>query len=233
VAPDERRRAHCWDDVLGDDERLVARGYAGDRYFRGPPALLMVDLYNKAFGPTPLPLAEAVRVEPSSCGLAGWEALPSLETLLRAARGAHRTVVHTVPESGVGGAALRRLSQRGEAWGDAIVDALRPRTDEIVLPKGRASAFCGTLLDSLLRRAGVQGLVVAGESTSGCVRATVVDAFSLGFDVVVVEEATFDRSPLSHRVNLFDMHCKYATVVGVECAVALLGEGADTSLVPW
>jgi maleamate amidohydrolase len=72
-------------------------------------------------------------------------------------------------------------------------------------------------------------VIVAGETTSGCVRATVVDAYSLGFAVVVVEEATFDRSVLSHKVNLYDMHLKYASVVHLEEALELLAAGAGTS----
>jgi nicotinamidase-related amidase len=68
----------------------------------------------------------------------------------------------------------------------------------------------------------VESLVVVGESTSGCVRASAVDAYSLGFDVVVVEDGVFDRSPLSHKMSLVDLHLKYATVVDMDTAVSLL-----------
>jgi nicotinamidase-related amidase len=62
---------------------------------------------------------------------------------------------------------------------------------------------------------GVQSLIVCGEATSGCVRASVVDAYSSGFHVVVVEECTFDQTELTHKVNLFDMHHKYADVMNL------------------
>jgi nicotinamidase-related amidase len=63
---------------------------------------------------------------------------------------------------------------------------------------------------------------VCGESTSGCVRASVVDAYSYGFHTVVVEEGCFDRSLLSHKVNLFDLHHKYADVMHVDEVVRAL-----------
>ena len=63
---------------------------------------------------------------------------------------------------------------------------------------------------------GVDSLIVCGESTSGCVRASVVEGYSYGYHMTVVEECTFDRSMLSHKVNLFDLHHKYADVMKVE-----------------
>ena len=68
----------------------------------------------------------------------------------------------------------------------------------------------------------VNSLIICGESTSGCVRATTVDAFSYGFHNVVVEECTYDRSVLSHKVNLFDLHHKYADVMHVGDVIAHL-----------
>jgi maleamate amidohydrolase len=220
---------HCWDDVLGDDERLVARGYAGPRPVRGRRALVMIDLYNRAFGTRPAPLAEAVAEAPASCGSAAWDALPGLTTLLGTARTAGVPVIHTVAGVAAATTTLRTVTSTTAGseglpadWDDRIVDPLTPVDGEVVVAKDRASAFFGTTLDTVLRRAGVDALVVCGETTSGCVRATVVDAYSLGFDVVVVEDATFDRSPLSHKASLFDMHLKYATVVGVDQGCALL-----------
>ena len=80
----------------------------------------------------------------------------------------------------------------------------------------RASGFFGTPLVAHLTQAGVDTVIVCGESTSGCVRASVADAYSYGFHVVVVEECTYDRSLLSHKVNLFDMHHKYADVMHLD-----------------
>jgi maleamate amidohydrolase len=85
----------------------------------------------------------------------------------------------------------------------------------VVITKQRASAFYGTPLTAHLTQLGVQTLIVCGESTSGCVRASAVDAYSHGYHVVLVEECCFDRSPLSHKINLFDLHHKYADVMHV------------------
>lgn len=228
---------HCWEDVLGDDERLVAQGYAGPRPVRGKRALVMIDLYNRAFGTRPAPLAEAIAEGAASCGSAAWDALPDLQALLDTARTAGVPVVHTVAGVAASTTTLRTATSTSAGshglptdWDDRIVDPLAPVAGEVVIAKNRASAFFGTTLDTILRQAGVEALVVAGETTSGCVRATVVDAYSLGFDVVVVEDATFDRSPISHKVSLFDMHLKYATVVGTDRGLELLRDDRPATL---
>jgi nicotinamidase-related amidase len=82
--------------------------------------------------------------------------------------------------------------------------------------------FQGTPIVSHLSLLGVRSLIVCGESTSGCVRASVVDAYSTGFHVSVVEECTYDRVELSHKVNLFDLHHKYVDVMHVEEVVGHL-----------
>ena len=69
----------------------------------------------------------------------------------------------------------------------------------------------------------MRSVIICGERTSGCVRATAVDAYSHGFHVALVEECCFDRSPLSHKVNLFDLHHKYADVLHVDAVLAHLG----------
>ena len=92
----------------------------------------------------------------------------------------------------------------------------KPQPGDVVITKQRASVFYGTPLMAHLTQLGIQTLIVCGESTSGCVRATAVDAYSNGFHVVLVEECCFDRSELSHKVNLFDMHHKYTDVMHVD-----------------
>lgn len=220
---------HCWSDVLGPTERLFAENFRGPREFGGRPALLLIDLYNKAFGDRPEPLEDSVRRCPTSCGMAAWDALPPVTDLLTLARGMGVPVVYSTGEARAEarlGGATRRAPASGEddAWGYAIVDQVAPHADDRVIYKSRASAFFGTPLESYLRRLGVDTVVLAGETTSGCVRATAVDAYSHGFHVVLVEEAVFDRSELAHKVNLFDLHHKYATVLHLGEALAYLAE---------
>ena len=88
-----------------------------------------------------------------------------------------------------------------------------PEPEDITIYKERASSFYGTPLIAHLTRLGISSLIVCGESTSGCVRASVVDAYSNGYHVSIVEECGFDRSIISHKVNLFDLHHKYADVM--------------------
>lgn len=218
---------HCWDDVIGSDERLIAEEYRGHEALGRRPVLLLVDCYRKVFGDHPQPLAEAIARFPSTCGLAGWEALGPLGQLLDAARRAVVPVVHTTGQRRTAarlGAATRRPRADGEdeADGYEFVAPLKPLPHELVIDKSRASAFFGTPLSTWLRQLDADTLVVAGETTSGCVRASVVDAFSHGLRVAVVEEATFDRSELSHKVNLFDMHLKYATVLHIDAGIEYL-----------
>jgi nicotinamidase-related amidase len=97
-----------------------------------------------------------------------------------------------------------------------IFHEFTPQDGDVVIYKQRASVFQGTPIVSHLSLLGVRSLIVCGESTSGCVRASVVDAYSTGFHVSVVEECTYDRVELSHKVNLFDLHHKYVDVMHVE-----------------
>lgn len=215
------RAEHCWDDVIGPDERLIASRFGTVRRLGQRPALLMIDCYAKVFGDRPLPLAEAVEESATSCGTAAWEALPELEKLLAAARDAGLPVIHTTGEARssarLGGATLRTpAAGEDDLAGYQFVPSLAPVAGELVAYKTRASAFFGTPVSTWLRQLGVDTLIVAGETTSGCVRASVVDAYSHGFHVAVVEEATFDRSALCHKVNLFDMHLKYASVLHLD-----------------
>src|SRR5690606_29047310 len=90
---------------------------------------------------------------------------------------------------------------------------ISPSSADIVIRKTKPSAFFGTPLVASLIDCHVDTVIIVGGTTSGCVRASVIDAFSYGFSVLVVEEAVFDRGSLSHCVNLFDMDQKYANVL--------------------
>lgn len=97
-----------------------------------------------------------------------------------------------------------------------------PRREDVIIKKSKPSGFFGTPLESYLRYDGIDTLVVCGVSTSGCVRASVNDAFSHNFRVVIVEEACGDRSPTAHRANLFDMDMKFGDVESLDYVLAEL-----------
>jgi nicotinamidase-related amidase len=104
-----------------------------------------------------------------------------------------------------------------EIWPD-----FAPQKGDVVITKQRASAFYGTPLTAHLTQLGVQSIIICGTSTSGCVRASTVDGYSNGYHMTMAEECCFDRSDLSHKVNLFDLHHKYADVMKTEQIVAHL-----------
>jgi maleamate amidohydrolase len=99
---------------------------------------------------------------------------------------------------------------------------IAPGPDDRVLRKRMASSFFGTPLEDELHAAGIDTLIVMGTSTSGCVRASVVDGVSRGFRMFVVEDAVEDRSEISGQVALFDIESKYGNVIGFEEAATLI-----------
>lgn len=108
-----------------------------------------------------------------------------------------------------------------------IYHELTPQPEDVIIKKQRASIFQGTPIVSHLNFLGVKGLIVCGESTSGCVRASCVDAYSFGYHVSLVDECTYDRSTLIHKVNLFDLAHKYVDVMKVAKVVAHLDKSAQ------
>jgi nicotinamidase-related amidase len=111
--------------------------------------------------------------------------------------------------------------QRGSPLG-AFPNELQPAPDELVITKQYASAFFGTPLASSLAASGIDSLLIGGFSTSGCVRATALDACQHGFVPFVVKEACGDRHTQPHEASLFDLQAKYAEVIGEGEAVRLL-----------
>lgn len=113
--------------------------------------------------------------------------------------------------------------------GDEIVDELAPRdSDTIIYKYSNPSGFFGTPLAPALLQLGVNTIIVVGASTSGCVRATAVDAFSYGLQVVLAHDACADRSAISHKISLFDMHMKYADVAATDEVIRWLGTKSDS-----
>jgi nicotinamidase-related amidase len=102
------------------------------------------------------------------------------------------------------------------------VKEIAPLPHEILIEKLKPSPFHGTPLTGFLTDLGVDTLLVTGTTTSGCVRAAVIDAFSLNYKISIVEECTFDRFESSHAINLFDMQAKYCDLIGVAEAIGYL-----------
>ena len=207
---------HCWKDIISSDVLKIYEPYRRDLYVGDRPALLAIDLYNSVYqgDPTKYP-EELVDQYPSSCGKFAWDAVEPTKKLFVACRAADLPIIYltgSVRKNRVH-STNRQASYDGSNKMMDIHPAFEPKDGDLIIRKERASAFHSTPLVAHLTRLGVNSLIICGESTSGCVRASVVDAYSYGYHVTIAEECVFDRSAISHKINLFDLHHKYADVM--------------------
>jgi maleamate amidohydrolase len=210
---------------VGLDRDYEQAGFLGRLQPGERPALLVVDMMHVYFDD-----GAVLRLPDQEC-------LAAAAQLLAAARASGRPVVHTRVEFGPNAAdgglfpakvpALRSLV--GPSRLNRPMPQVAPRDDEITITKQYASAFFGTGLAALFTSWQVDTVVVAGVSTSGCVRASAVDALQSGFVPVVVREAVGDRDPRPHDANLFDLQAKYAEVVDLATGLELLAGGPDAT----
>jgi maleamate amidohydrolase len=201
----------------------IAEGFGGDLQFGNRSALILIDLMHSYFD------------EGSSFCLPSSDCLQSASRVLEAAREKGVLVIHTKVVLGPGGVdggvfvkkipALRALI--GENSLNEFMPEVAPLATELVIVKQYASAFSGTSLAATLQASGVDTLIITGVSTSGCVRATGVDAIQHGFIPKVVRDAVGDRANGPHEANLYDLQAKYADVIGENEVLAYF-----SSLVP-
>ncbi|MDB5084598.1 MAG: hydrolase [Bacilli bacterium] len=215
-----------WEPFLTDRDQMVfgSAGYNARGGFGNRPAVLIVDVNYAFCGHKNEPILDSITTWRNSCGEDAWDAIPYIQSLLSAAREQHIPVFYTTGkdrrEDGFDAGGWNRKNTRaGQEHGasgyrgNQIVQEIAPLESEIVIEKLKPSAFFGTPLTGYLVDLGIDTLLICGTTTSGCVRASVVDAFSYNFKVSIIEECTFDRGQASHAINLFDMNAKYADVV--------------------
>ncbi|MCK6068456.1 MULTISPECIES: isochorismatase family protein [Microbacterium] len=210
-------------------ERYAAAGFGRPVGMGRKPALLIIDVQYRTTGTTPMPFDKAIEEFPTSVGDVAWDAVGNISRLLEVFRSNGWPVLypHVAPKKGFDQGALgakvpgiMNIAERGYDF----VEEIAPVDGDVLLPKKHPSAFFGTPLASYLIQTGADSLVVTGCSTSGCVRSTVVDAFSYNYRVSVPSDAVYDRSRIIHDVNLFDMDQKYADVSTTEDLVRTLNE---------
>jgi maleamate amidohydrolase len=200
-----------WDGIIPpDDLEVMEVESRADQGMGVNPAVLVVDMTH-AFVDDAYPLGD---------GANGIPCAQAIAHLLTVARSAGIPVIYSAgldsvnpAEAGRWKSPSSRAAESRLPTPNAIVPMLAPHRGESVVHKRRPSAFFGTELISLLIYHQVDTLIVAGMSTSGCVRATVIDAFSHNLRVVVPHECVADRARMSHAVALFDIHAKYGDVV--------------------
>jgi maleamate amidohydrolase len=195
-------------------------GFGGELRPGARPAVLAIDMMRAYFDP-----ASPLCLPSRGC-------LESAAHVLAAARRSGVPVIHTrveyAEDGSDGGVFARKVPALRHLFGGGPMSELMPEVapvdGELVVTKQYASAFFGTSLASTLVARGVDTVVLTGVSTSGCIRATGVDAVQHGFVPLVVRQAVADRTAQVHEANLFDLQAKYAEVVDEKTAVAYLEE---------
>lgn len=246
-----------WDAFLTEQDKAVfkASGYGARGAWGKRPALLVIDVNYAFTGESSMPILESIKKWRTACGEDAWKAIPVLQQLIEACRGKGIPVIYTTgtarPDGWTSGSWSWKNKRRKETPsltadgqdGNVIVQEIAPGPRDLVVRKEKPSGFYGTPLDSYLQLLGCDSVIVTGTTTSGCVRATVLDAFSLNIRTTVVEDACFDRSQASHAINLCDMNAKYANVMPSQEVLEYLasyptdqfdlpsGAGMDTSRV--
>jgi maleamate amidohydrolase len=210
-----------WLTIVPEAERQLyeqAR-FATEHAWGERPALLVIDCTCAFTGTKAQPPAEAIAEFATSCGAVAWEALPRINWLLDLFRSHRWPIVHTRSDlqgqRHCGRATTSSVPPERSSVASEYPDLVAPLPGEWVIEKVKASAFFGTPLAMYLSRQKIDTLVIAGTSTSGCVRASCVDASSWGYPTFVVADCCFDRSRFAHLANLFDMSQKYATVLNL------------------
>jgi maleamate amidohydrolase len=208
------REMAIWDDVISADERRAYEkaGWGGKVGYGRRPALLVTDMY-RAFVDPAYPFSSETSVETAS----------QIRLLLAAFRRRSLPVLFSTERPTVNAADRGRWKvaaadgeQMAKPEAYEIWPEIAPPPHESVLVKTYPSAFFGTTLTSQLIYHSVDTLVVTGTVTSGCVRATCLDAFNHNFRVIVPQECVCDRGPVSHKVALFEIEMKYGDVVSLE-----------------
>ncbi|CAN7780005.1 isochorismatase family protein [Variovorax sp. LjRoot84] len=204
------------DSAQGDVSAYARQGFGTPLSLKPPFGLLIIDFVNgfanpAVFGGGNIP-----------------EAIAQTTNLLARARSqkwpiAHSRIVFSDDDADSNIFCLKvpgMLTLKEDSHNSAIVPELAPSTGEYVVRKSTPSAFYGTMLAAWLAQRSVQTLLIAGSTTSGCVRASVVDAMQGGFRPLVVSDCVGDRAIGPHQANLFDMAQKYAAVMPLQQALA-------------
>jgi maleamate amidohydrolase len=225
-----------WDKYISERDQGVfdEAGFGENAGFGERPVLMVIDVNYAFCGDKREPILDSIKTWKLSCGEAAWDAMPHLVKLIEAARAKGVPVLYTTGYSrddkwdrgswswkNPRGENLKHSepAPKTNRDGNEIVDEIAPDSQDIVVWKQKPSAFHEAPTMSYLNLLKADSVIVTGTTTSGCVRATAVDAFSHNFRVSVAEDACFDRSDVSHAVSLLDLHAKYADVLKSEAII--------------
>jgi maleamate amidohydrolase len=209
--PNER----VWDQYIEEPFRSRVSDQHNPPQIDENSALIVIDLYNLVYEGGDKAVNELIDQYPAACGEHAYRAIEPTNRLITLFRERELPVFFSTKDferSQRSGNATHRPRNKPKPSDYEIYHAVEYKETDTLIKKLRASVFFDTELQSLLTANYTENLFVAGESTSGCVRASVVDAFSVGYRVCVIEDCVFDQNRVSHAVNLYDMHHKYAQV---------------------
>lgn len=221
-----------WDPFLTEDDKKVCARRT-PRKKNGPGAkvaLVVIDMQVTACG-YDKPIYEQLDEYSGACGPHAWKSIPVQNEMIAAARLAGMPIIWTKhifhPHMGLPQSApdnnFSSLSHKSDLPEGMVIE-----DGDILVEKQTASAFAYTNLPIILMHHGIDGLLLMGNSTSGCVRATAVDGRAAGYKVTVIEECVFDRIEASHALALFDMQFKYCDVVSADEALTIIaGHAVD------
>ncbi|GAA5233696.1 isochorismatase family protein [Verticiella sediminum] len=229
-------KKRIWDDFLTErDQKVLAQaGYGKRGGFGTRPALFIIDVQYNFCGDKPEDILEGLQQYRTHCGEEAWKAVEHIVPLLELAREKNLPVFYTesarrpdLLDSGVQVGKNHRGGEKtvlAETHATQTVAPLAPRPQDIRITKQKPSCFFGTTFMSHLNFLDVDTLILVGCTSSGCLRATTVDAYSFNFKVVIPEECAFDRFQSSHAMSLFDLNCKYADVIPTDEVATYLRE---------
>lgn len=217
--------SHVWEDALTEVDKIVIEkgGYGKSRGLGKKPLLVIIDAQHNYVG-ADQPIEDQLEEWPSGGGSLAWKGIRQIKKLKEVAKENGIPVLYTrnVQKKTSNFDSFAAKAKRdntkyidGNPAADIVVE-IAPDENDLVVDKSYASAFFGTPLISYLVKMGVDTLIIVGGSTSGCVRATAVDAVTRNFNVAVVEDAVYDRIELSHKAGLLDLWMKYCDVVKTE-----------------
>ena len=215
---DDHAKKRVWDPYIPEPFlSKVARQRESPQITKNS-ALLVIDLYNLVFEGGDRSVHEDGLLDrfPAAGGEKAYQAIQPTNQLISLFRDNGLPIFFSTKDfekSQKDGNATLRPRKKAKAEDYQIFPEIDFRLTDNLVKKLRASAFFNTGLNDQLARLDVANLFIVGESTSGCIRASVVDAFSLGYQVCLVEDCVFDQNPVSHAVNLYDMQHKYGHVI--------------------
>ena len=201
---------------------------------------MVIDVNYNFCGDRAEPILESIERWRYSCGEVAWTTgIPAIEKILDVSRRKRLPIIYTTNPRRADGFDLGVWSDKSHRaeddvdvmghMGNEIVAEVAPHPDDLFIEKRKPSAFFGTPLMSHLTMLGADSLILTGTTTSGCVRATAVDALSYDLRVTIPHEGAFDRGEVSHKIALFDLHMKYVDVTDLDDVLGYL-EGLESGL---